>query len=79
MSERVKWTEFIDMPEEFYERATAEDYKMLVNRHEGNVIGCVRSWGETKLVVMLDSGKTREVKASSVERAPARTSTPSKV
>ena len=66
---RVKLTEFADMPEEFYERANIEDYRMLRSDYEGEVVACVRAWGDTKFVVMLDSGRTREVEASRVKRA----------
>ena len=66
---RVKWTEYIDMPEEYWERvAEGGEALNLSVHHAGEVIGTVRSWGTTMLVVMLDSGKVREVAANMVKR-----------
>jgi hypothetical protein len=68
---RVKWTEYVDMPEEYWERVAegGEAWLDLSHHYEGEVIGTVRAWGETRLVVMLDTGKVREVAASRVQAA----------
>jgi hypothetical protein len=56
--------------QEFYEPHHAEDYEdwhsLPPTVYTGEVIGTVRAWGETKLVVMLDSGQVREVIANRV-------------
>jgi len=58
--------------EEFYEPHHAEDYEdwhpLPPTKYQGEVINAVRAWGETRLVVMLDSGQVREVKAERVRQ-----------
>jgi hypothetical protein len=59
--------------QEWYFPHHAEDYEdfhpLPPTTYAGEVIGTVRVWGETRLVVMLDSGDTREVAASKVKKA----------
>ena len=62
---RVTW-------QEFYEPHHAEDYEdwhpLPPTVYSGEVINAVRAWGETRLVVMLDSGEVREVLANRVRK-----------
>lgn len=62
---RVQW-------EEFYEPHHAEDYEnwhpLPPTKYVGEVITAIRSWGDTYLVVMLDSGEVREVLAKRVRQ-----------
>lgn len=62
---RVAW-------EEYYEPHHAEDYEnwhpLPPTKYVGEVINAVRAWGETRLIVMLDSGQVREVKAERVRK-----------
>lgn len=62
---RVAW-------EEFYEPRHAEDYEdwhpLPPTKYAGEVINAIRAWGETRLVVMLDSGEVREVRAERVKQ-----------
>ena len=64
MSEQVEWLEF-------YEPYHAEDYEDWQPtppiRHVGNVIDCVRVWGDTMLVVACSDGKVRQVKIDRVK------------
>jgi hypothetical protein len=62
---RVKWTGQLTAMEEDMESWGP----ISLPKYEGEVIGTVRAWGDTMLVVMLDSGSVMEVKASRVERA----------
>ena len=70
---RVQWSEFSDMPEEYWERVSKNephlDPKFLRQDYVGEVISTVRSWGVTTFVVMLDSGTIREIAASKVKKA----------
>jgi len=64
---RVKWVEFpnidyMDPP---------NGYHPVAIKFEGEVMGTVRCWGTTTLLVMLDDGKMREIAASLVEKALA--------
>ena len=66
---RVKWIEYINMPEEYWEHVAEGGEALDLSVHyAGEVIGTVRAWGETRLVVMLDSGKVREIAARQVIR-----------
>lgn len=60
---KVEWTECFDNG--VYD---ADDYHVWSQTYRGEVMGTVRSWGETLLVVMLDSGTVKEVRASRVKR-----------
>ncbi len=64
---RVKWVGQLTSMEEDMEGLYGGP--VLLPKYEGEVIGTVRSWGDTMLVVMLDSGRVVEVKAGWVERA----------
>lgn len=63
---RVKW-------QEVHEPYHAEDFKDYVptppTKYAGEVIGVVRTWVQTMLVVMLDTGKVTEVAIEKVEKA----------
>jgi len=65
---RVKWTGKLTAYEEDLEGWAGGP--LPLPKYEGEVIGTVRAWGDTMLVVMLDNGQVTEVKASYVERAP---------
>lgn len=62
---RVTWKEYFDNS-----NYDPEDYRVWTETYVGEVVGTVRSWGTTRLVVMLDTGKMREVNADRVEKAP---------
>ena len=61
---RVKWVEYPNIPEAYWDI----DFRPIAWHFIGEVIGTVRSWGTTSLVVMLDEGRIREVNASQVEK-----------
>ena len=66
---RVEWDEIHEPPygDEYH------DYIPPLVKFSGEVIGTVNTFfGGTKLVVMLDSGKTREVPANEVRREALR-------
>lgn len=60
---RVTWKEFFDNS-----NYDPEEYRVWCHTYSGEVIGTVRSWGTTRLVVMLDGGKVKEVDADRVKR-----------
>lgn len=60
---RVTWTEIFDNS-----NYDPEDYQVWSNDYTGEVIGTVRAWGTTRLVVMLNTGKVREVDADRVKK-----------
>lgn len=61
---RVTWTEIFDSGN--YD--SVEDYHVWSEDYTGEVIGAVRSWGTTRLVVMLNTGRIREVDADLVKK-----------
>lgn len=65
---RVAW-------EEYYYPHHADDYEDWTpqppTKYAGEVINAIRAFGETRLVVMLDSGEIREVQANRVRRVGA--------
>lgn len=64
---RVKWTGQLSAREEDMENWSGSP--LSLPKYEGEVIGTVRAWGDTMLVVMLDTGQVMEVRAKYVERA----------
>jgi hypothetical protein len=65
---RVKWTGQLTAAEEDMDNWSGGP--LPLPKYEGEVIGTVRAWGTTMLVVMLDSGTVTEVRANWVERCP---------
>jgi hypothetical protein len=64
---RVKWTGQLTARDEDMENWAGGP--LPLPKYEGEVIGTVRSWGDTKLVVMLDSGRVTEILIKWVERS----------
>jgi hypothetical protein len=60
----VKWTDVTWPPESMVE---PEDYKPIAFHYAGEIIGTVRAFGETRLVVALDSGELKEVPIQRVQ------------
>jgi hypothetical protein len=69
---KVKWTEFADIPDSFLD-GEHHDFSLLRHDFQGEVIGTVREWGTTKLVVMLDEGSVRTVEIQRVTHLKEKT------
>lgn len=62
---KVTWSKVIDVPESYWDYA--EKAPPIVN-YVGELVGCVRAFGETRLVVVLDSGEFKEIGIDQVRR-----------
>lgn len=66
MPSRVEWVEIHIPPTDILESYIVDGAEMPPfpsTRYRGEVLGVIRVWGETRLLVLLDSGGTREVNA----------------
>lgn len=58
---RVEWVEVHIPPNDVLESYCYDGAPFPATKYRGEVINAIRTWGETKLVVLLDSGGVREV------------------
>lgn len=64
---RVKWSVPINIPDSYYETMTA-DSPAPRHDYDGELIGVVRAFGETRAVVLTDAGEFKEVAISQIRR-----------
>jgi len=66
---RVEWIEFCSIDVDMLEAHGWTGEPLPHAKYSGEVINAIRAFGETRLVVMLDSGEVKEVEISKVKRS----------